>query len=362
MADQMNYVIGRGRLFFGQYKTGTRVPRGQLYFGNTPALSLSQSEDVLDHYSSEEGTRVIDESATLQNDSDGSFSCDNISNDNLALWFRGITEQRIETGSASATGTLTMANAVPVAGDKFTIDGHDLAFVAANPVGLQVLIGATLNETADNLAAVITANQNILGVTAPNPAAAVVTVTALHAGTGGNAITLAKTFTTGANGTVSGATLAGGTDVTETLSDVELGRWYQLGVTADTPFGVANIGVVTITGIDEDSYTYEQNTGRLLLHADAPDIVEGGDIEVKYGVDAGTEDLVIAKTETIVGELAFISNNAAGEQRDYLWPYVRLSPDGDFSLKGDDWQTTTFTFKILKKDSVTERQYIRKRV
>ena len=73
MAEEMNYVVGRGRLFFGQFRPSTRVARGQLYFGNTPALSLSQNEDTLDHYSSEGGVRVKDASVSLQNDSSGSF-------------------------------------------------------------------------------------------------------------------------------------------------------------------------------------------------------------------------------------------------------------------------------------------------
>jgi hypothetical protein len=84
-------------------------------------------------------------------------------------------------------------------------------------------------------------------------------------------------------------------------------------------------------------------------------------IEVSYGVTAGVEDIVIAKGENIEGEMKFIANNAAGTNRDYYWPYVRLTPDGDFSLKGDDWQNMTFNFEILKRDEIVERQYITKR-
>ena len=32
-----NYVVGRGRMFFGQFAAGTNtVKEGELYFGNTP--------------------------------------------------------------------------------------------------------------------------------------------------------------------------------------------------------------------------------------------------------------------------------------------------------------------------------------
>lgn len=361
MADEMNYVVGRGRLFFGQFKTGTRIPRGQLYFGNTPALSLSQSEDMLDHYSSEGGVRVKDASVSLQNDSSGSFQCDNISLENLALWFRGYQTINIESGSVSGSGTLTISNAVPVATDKFTIAGTDLVFTADGEGPLEVEIGATIGDTRTNLINKINELTNVLGVHATAGGAGVTNVIANLPGTAGNAITIAKTFATGANGAVSGATLAGGTDVTETLEEVELGRWYQLGKSDELPQGVREIGGVTITGVDPGSYTVDAPAGRIYLKEDAGDIIGGDDLEVNYGMQAGVDDIVIARSDTIEGEMQFIANNAAGKNDDYYWPYVKLSPDGDLSLKGDEWLTMTFNFEILKRDVLAERQYITRR-
>lgn len=360
MADDMNYVVGRGRLFFGQFRPGTRTPRGQLYFGNTPALSLSQSEDTLDHYSSEGGVRVKDASVSLQNDSTGSFQCDNISLPNLALWFRGYQTTNIEVGSVTASGTVTFSTAVPDEGDKVTIAGTDLTFVAADPGPMEVLIGGTIGATATNLANAINDLTNALGVTA-SVNAAVVTITANAPGTGGNAITLAKTAATPANITVSGATLAGGTNVTETISDVERGRWYQLGVTDELPQGVRGVGSVTITGVDAASILVDGAAGRIFIKEDADDIVNGDDLEVAYGLSAGVDDIVISRTDTIEGEMTFIANNAAGANDDYFWPYVKLMPDGDFSLKGDEWLNMTFNFEILKRDAMVERQYITRR-
>lgn len=357
MADAMNYVVGRGRLFFGQFLANTRTARGQLYFGNTPALSLNQSEDTLDHYSSEGGVRVKDASVSLQNDSGGSFQCDNISLDNLALWFRGYKKVNIEAGSAYATGTVTLATAVPTEGDKVTIGGTDLTFSDDGLGPMEVLIGGTLDATATNLANAINELSTALGVTA-SASSAVVTITSTAPGTGGNAIALAKT---GTNITVSGANLAGGADVTETLSNVQRGRWYQLGVTDDLPQGVRGIGTVTITGVAAGSITVDAAAGRIYLKEDASDIVDGDDLEVEYGVVAGVDDIVIARSDTIEGEMTFIANNAAGSNDDYYWPYVKLSPDGDLSLKGDEWMTMTFNFEVLKRDELTERQYITRR-
>lgn len=350
-----NYVVGRGRLFFGQYRKNTRKPKGQLYLGNTPALSMSQDEDTLDHYSSEGGVRVKDASATLQNDQAGSFQCDNISMENMALWYRGEMVQRIEAGSGSATGTITFANGVPAAGDKVTINGNDISFVDANPVGMQVLIAATIGAQAAALAAFLTENSRALGVTG-SAAGSVTTVRATAPGTEGNETTLAKTAATAANIVVSGATLAGGTDVDENI-EVYRGRWHQLGQGGDTPQGVRNVGSLTLAGLDEDQFVVEESTGRFYVNSDAP-VVDGTVVAAKYGVAATIETVVIARGEVVEGDMTFIANNAAGENKDYYWPYVKLTPDGDMPLKGDDWQAITFNIEVLKRDAVTERQYI----
>lgn len=130
--------------------------------------------------------------------------------------------------NAYASGTLTIANAVPAAGDKFTVNGEDIIFrVAADPDLFEVTIGATITATAANLAAFINEHRNEFGSTNPIIATSSVgVVTVKSAGTAGNAVTLAKTFATGANGSVSGANLSGGTD-----SDAETGGARQ-------PYGI----------------------------------------------------------------------------------------------------------------------------
>lgn len=130
--------------------------------------------------------------------------------------------------NAFASGTMTVANAVPVAGDKFTINGVDVTYAAdPDPDDFEIAIGASVTEAATNLKDFINANRSEFGtplLLVATSAAGVVTLKA--PGTAGNAITLAKTFATGANGSVSGATLSGGTD-----SDAEIGGARQ-------PYGI----------------------------------------------------------------------------------------------------------------------------
>lgn len=109
--------------------------------------------------------------------------------------------------AVAATGTVTFSG-LPVADETVTIDGQVYVFKAAAGGALEVTIGADADETGDNFATKV--NANSLVVTAAN-VAGVVTLTAVTAGAAGNAITLAEAAT---NTAVSGATLAGGEDVT----------------------------------------------------------------------------------------------------------------------------------------------------
>jgi hypothetical protein len=112
------------------------------------------------------------------------------------------------TGTAFATGSIVVA-AVPTAADTVTIGGTPVTFVAANPTGNQVLIGATTAATAQSLAAFLigATDVNLIKFTY-SVSGSTVTTNAAATGTGGNALTLATSDSTAF--TVSGATLSGG--------------------------------------------------------------------------------------------------------------------------------------------------------
>lgn len=131
------------------------------------------------------------------------------------------------SAAGAAVGTATMSTAVPAAGDKFTINGVDYVFRSTFSTGptvaYEVKIGADIAATRANLIAAINGTgtegtEYSVGtvtnevVYASAGAAGVTNIIARDAGDEGNAITLAKTFATGANGAVSGATLSGGDD------------------------------------------------------------------------------------------------------------------------------------------------------
>lgn len=176
------------------------------------------------------------------------------------------------SGTAFASGTVTLA-AVPTAADTLTIGGTAITFVAANPVGAQVLIGATAAQTAQNLTAfLLQSTDTNLVKFRYSVSGAVVTVTAAAAGTGGNALTLA-TSDTGAF-TLSGATLSGGVANTgnatvsllATGPNTKPGNYTAVCATATTanifdPAG-AQIGVATFgTTFSDSQITFRITAG-----------------------------------------------------------------------------------------------------
>ena len=84
-----NYTLGRGELRFDKFAPGTRNKTGERYLGNTPELNLTTESENLEHFNSDRGIRVKDKSIVLEKTDSGTFIADEISDDNVALWFLG---------------------------------------------------------------------------------------------------------------------------------------------------------------------------------------------------------------------------------------------------------------------------------
>lgn len=257
------YTLGRGRVMLDRYPANivmTALTRGigERYIGNTPEFSTNSSSENLDHYDSDAGVRTKDDSVELSFDRAGSFTCDNIDSDNIALYFLG---------------------------DKATV------------------------------------------------------------------------------------TQAAATGVVDVLT-VKQKMFYQLGMTALLPAGVRNVGSVVVkkgspgfatTVSAAGNYQVDEVLGRIYIEAGAPDITDDTIIQVTFNVLASTRGQVISKNQSIYAAVRFVADNPKGVNRDYYFPYVKLSPDGDYNLKGEEWQTMGFTMEILKKASNVESVYIDER-
>lgn len=142
--------------------------------------------------------------------------------ENIARLIPGAT---MSSNGTAASGTITIATN-PTDGKTIVIGGTTVTFVAqgAQASANQVLIGASANATATNLAALINQRFPLLSAVA---AAAVVTVTYRLKVATGNSYTLAN-GTAGASVTLSGATLSGGNDGTVVRVDVPTGVGVNL--------------------------------------------------------------------------------------------------------------------------------------
>lgn len=176
-------------------------------------------------------------------------------------------------------------------------------------------------------------------------------------------------------GDIDKSTIVAATAIVEPDFVAARGRSYQLGKTTDSPQGtrsITNVAIATVaagaTPTDplvatplpklDGNVDIDLARGRVYIEPDAPDIDDGDVLRVTYDQEGVTREIIIAKGQEIRGALRFLSTNPVGERKDYFWPYVKITANGDYALKGDDWQVMSFNFEVLKLDANTERVYI----
>jgi hypothetical protein len=240
MAASENLTLGRGQVYFGKFKSGTKVVEGYRFLGNAPQLNLSVENERLDHFSSTSGLREKDESIIVQRMLTGALTVDDMNFDNIAMFFQG----------DRSTQTQTSATAV------------------------------------------------------------------------------ANTFT-----------------------GVKKGMSYQLGESTINPSGVRKVTSVVVTRsstpmVLNTDYTLDADLA-LVTVLNTGAIADGDSITVTFNVSATTRRRIISGETQIEGALKYVSFNPAGEKVDYLLPYVKVTPTGDLSLIGEEWQSLQFTIEAL---------------
>lgn len=153
------------------------------------------------------------------------------------------------------------------------------------------------------------------------------------------------------------------------------GRHHQIGATPEHPSGARNINNVKVAIVTpgatpeappvvtelpelEGNVDIDLERGRIYIESDAPDIDNNDVLRVTYDQEAMQRTVVIGRGDQLRGQLRFESTNPVGARNDYFWPYVSITANGDYALKGDEWQVMSFNFEVLKLDGTTERVYI----
>lgn len=144
---------------------------------------------------------------------------------------------------------------------------------------------------------------------------------------------------------------------TENFNAVNQGDVYQLGLTLNNRVGQRGVSAVSVTTnpigttyvLDTD-YTLDADRGMI-------SILEGGNIPadqniiVNFDIDAASELQILSGSEPVEGALRLIENNPKGDDRDVFLPYVKITPNGDLALKGDEWRQIPFSIEALKPSS-----------
>ena len=138
-----NYTLGRGELHFDKFAPGTFNKTGERYLGNTPELNRTTESENLDHFNSDRGIRVKDKSIVLEKNDSGTFIADEISDDNIALWFLGTQNVVAQSASASVVQNIPANRVKPgtyiqLGESTANPTGHrnvTLTSVTSNPVG-----------------------------------------------------------------------------------------------------------------------------------------------------------------------------------------------------------------------------------
>jgi hypothetical protein len=142
---------------------------------------------------------------------------------------------------------------------------------------------------------------------------------------------------------------------TEILDGIKAGHAYKLGVTLTNPagyFGIDATGfAVAVSGtplVVATDYTIDFDSGMIEFLETSTIAVDGVDVDVTYAVAASTRTRVISGSDPVEGALMFKSLNPKGTNVTFLLPYVKLSPNGDYALKGDEWQQIPLSIEVLK--------------
>lgn len=241
-----NYTLGRGRVLFARFNTGTQVPGPFRYIGNTPEFNLTIESETLDHFSSDEGIREKDDSVPLQVTRTGTLICDDIQAENVALFFFGETDLLTTT---AATG------------------------------------------------------------------------------------------------------------LTENFTGVLKGMFYQIGLTPTNPVGVRGVTNVVVKSNPSGTTFVAGTDYKVDLARGMIEILEGGsiaanaNITVTYNVSATTQERILSGSEPVEGAMRYLENNPRGLNRDVFMPYVKITPNGDLTFKGDEWRQLPFAIEVLKPAS-----------
>lgn len=261
----------------------------------------------------------------------------------------------------TAAGKITFA-LQPANNSTITLNGTVVTFVTGTPTSGQVQIGATLAATLTALAQYLsTAVDTQLSKFDYFADATHLYLVAAAAGTGGNALTIAASSSPASNGTVSGATLTGGsgTDISVLLGLSVVPN--NTGANADPPVnGIAAESLVSCIAelADVSSLWYALTTNTATPPADADHLaaaayIEGSTLSRIYGITTqNTEVLDSTRSDDLCSVLKSLAYSRTLSQYCSSNAYAVNSLIGRFATINYEGQNTVITGKFKQEPGV----------
>lgn len=312
-----NYTLGRGALYWDPWDSTNLTYTGERALGNAPEISVNMNATFLDHYSSLSGFKAKDKTVVNELAPQITFTLDELVSDNWQLLVFG--DKTDVSQSASYSNTKVIAS--PLKDRYYELDYRA---IATNVITHGTVTGGPFE-----------AGEVVQNAATPNRAYA--TVIEVRNGS-----------------LVLGQVTIEGTGVAFAASDTITGVTSSASATASS--GVTqNSGIVSLkTTVGSTYYTpttdyiVDATSGRIYLTSGSS-IVEGASLTVTYGAAASTYSKITALTAVGQdGKLRYVSDNPQGGQFEMIIWKVRIKPNGDTALIGDDWATLPFQGDILR--------------
>lgn len=139
------------------------------------------------------------------------------------------------------------------------------------------------------------------------------------------------------------------------IVSAEVGMSYKIEATTVNPTGVFGISTSNLTVQINGGATLTEDTDfemdydmGIITILEGGAVTDGDQIDITYDRRASTRDRVISGSAPVEGAMMYRTYNPKGTDALFYFPYVKVSPNGDYALKGDEWQQIPFSLEILK--------------
>jgi hypothetical protein len=150
-----DYSLGRGTLYIAKLNTSTGLPNADGYrdVGNVPDFSISINIEELLHQSSRQGLKVTDKRVVTSQTMNISLSLDELSSENMALFFSGDTLESVTNPAVAGFSSVALTTDVALGRWYDIVNGSGVRCVDLDASKVAVKGGASgttaLTEGAD---------------------------------------------------------------------------------------------------------------------------------------------------------------------------------------------------------------------